>query len=297
MGHKPWQLPQQTPHTPRQETTTSSPACASAFSPLAPSWKSLGERGPPQPAQDTPAMVRAQAAPRVSTAKAEAGCTPGSGCAVGQGRQRWLRAGGGFHPPPVPAGVPGRRGGEGLQHPSALGPAWQGGTAGTEQRGPWEGAGGAPGAGPGEPEGVQPGRGRGQHLPPLSPFLPPLRSPPPSPPRRGAAGAVPSHPGARRAQLRSARCCRRLPMRVSRVGSSRRPPAPLRHGPALRQRTPGWDPLRLRRCGHGCGTPSRGCDPHSGRCTVGSGCPPGEGTGGDAAGAGRLGGDGMLPRG
>lgn len=36
-----------TANTTHTQTTTSSPACTSAFSPLTPSWKSLGEQGPP----------------------------------------------------------------------------------------------------------------------------------------------------------------------------------------------------------------------------------------------------------
>lgn len=169
-------------------------------------------------------MVGAQAAPRVSTAKAEAGCTPGRGCAVGQGRQRWLWAGRGFHPPPVPAGVPGRRGGERLQHPSALGPAWQGGDSGHGAAGPvgggWRSSGGrARGAG----EGPTGAGARAAPPPSLSlPPSPPVPSSFPSPPRSSRRRPVPSRGSAGSAPLRPVL----PPPPHAGVPSGQQPPAP-----------------------------------------------------------------------
>lgn len=120
---------------------------------------------------------------------------------MGQGRQRWLWAGGGFHPPPVPVGVPRRRGAAASQR---SGPGLAGGDSGHVSAGPvgggWRSSGGrARGAG----EGPTGAGARAAPPPSLSlPPSPPVPSSFPSPPRSSRRRPVPSRGSADSAPLR-----------------------------------------------------------------------------------------------
>lgn len=292
MGHKPWQLPQQTPHTPRQQQAAL-PAPAH-FLLLLQAGNPWGSKDPPA-CLGHPSHCGGTGSTQSEHGQGRSRVHPWKGVCCGAGQATMAVGGRGVPSSPSARGCPAEA--RGCSIPALWARPGRGG-----QRARISGARGRGlaelwGPGPGSRRGSNRGGGAGSTSPlslpsslPSGPLLLPLpaeEQPAPSRPVPGLGGLSSAPPGAAAAS----------PCGCPEWAAAAAPPAPLRHGPALRQRAPGWDPLRLRRCGHGCGTPSRGCDPHSGRCTVGSGCPPGDGTGGDAAGAGRLGGDGMLPRG